>query len=89
MGNTHVDMCRNITLDPRVVINKPGTSNITPRFEYGVINNILHVWESVLKLVRHQQPGESSTNRKDLDSFWGVRKLGAQLERVAGYAIFH
>lgn len=80
-------MCGNITLHSRVIIHKPSASNVTPRFKYCVINDILHVWKSVLELVRHQQAGEPSANGEDLDSLGGICELGGQLERIAGRSI--
>lgn len=80
--STNVDVCWYITLYPRIVICKPRATNITARFENCVLNNVSHLWETVLEFVGHEKPRESSSNSKYFDFPWLVGKVGAELEGI-------
>lgn len=78
----YIDVRRDVALHARVVVHQPRSANVVSGLENGVFYNILHVWESVLELMRHEQAREASADSKDFELAWGVGVLARQAERV-------
>ena len=55
--------------------------------EDSMVDEILHLWKTMLELVRHQEATETSTNRENFDLSWSLRKVFGQLEGFFSCAI--
>lgn len=71
-GKTCIIVSRNITLNTRIVICEPGSTDIISSFEDRVVNNLSHVRKSVLELVCHQKTREAGADGEDLDFSWSI-----------------
>ena len=72
---TYVDMRWHIALYSWICVDKPGSTNVTSCLEDLVLNDIPHLRESMLELVRHHQTRIAGADSDDTYFSWGESKL--------------
>ena len=85
---TYVNMRWHVALYPRIRVDKPGTTNVTPSLEDFVLDDIPHLRESMLKLVCHHQTGIAGANSDDTESSWSESQLVVHRYNILGYTIY-
>ena len=84
---TYVNMRWHVALYPRIRVDKPRTTNVTPSLEDFVLNDILHLREAMLKLVCHHQTGIAGANSDDTESSWSISQLVVHRYDILRYNI--
>lgn len=86
-GEPYVYVRWHVTLDTRVVVDEPRSSNVATSLVNGVFDDVLHLRKPVLKFMGQDQSRETGSNSYDFQLPRSVGVLLVQGKRICHIAI--